>query len=508
MVGRAHTWGVVLLLIALVAAARLVMSPEVAGATAEESAANQAPVTASLNYLPLAARSGQVVVEEQALCRYGVNYASSASGDNIGNYDLEALNIGWYLNYSASASNAVPSTIEHAAIIALDQPDKTRAEYTTSPGISTIRELAAANPGKRWYIGNEPDRPIYQNDLEPLVYAMAYHDLYYEIKDADPTAQIVAGTIVQATPVRLMYLDMVLEAYRELYREPFPADAWSVHGFVLNEVSCEYDLTNCWGAEVPRGVDVGFGEILGIEDNDNYDLFVERIIRFREWMAERGYRHTPLYLSEFGILMPADYGFDAARVNEFMNKSFTYMSNATDAALGYPYDGNRLVQRWAWYSVADATAFNGWLYSPTSKNLSPMGENFAAFTAAVPHEIDFYPARLTAPAVYYEGVPATLTLYATIANSGNLQAASGPVTVRFYDSNNQQIGGDRTVTLRGCGDRATVSVTWSNRGPGVHRYTVIVDGDGLVAETNENNNRLDGRALVATEQLSLPLIGR
>jgi hypothetical protein len=454
----------------------------------------------------VATASSQAPLADEALCRYGVNYATSAIGDNIANYNLASLNIGWYINYAASASAGLPTTIEHAAIISLDQPDKDVTAYTVNPSISTIRQLAADNPGKRWYIGNEPDRPIFQNDLEPLVYAMAYHDLYYEIKGVDPTAEVVAGTIVQATPVRLMYLDMVLDAYVQKYGEPFPADAWSIHGFILNEV--RDGLPNSWGAGIPRGVPVDYGEVLQIDDNDNFNLFVERVVRFRQWMAQRGYRHTPLFLSEFGILMPADYGFDAARVNAFMNKTFAYLQNAEDPNLGYPYDGNKLVQRWAWYSVADALAFNGWLFSPTSKSLSPMGQNFAASTALAPEEIDFYPARLVSPPVYYQGAPATVTLQATIANSGNLQAASGPVKVRFYNSSNQQIGSDQTVTLRGCGDRATVSVTWPNRGPGTHAYYVIVDGDGVVAETNETNNRADGLALVATEQVHLPLIRR
>ncbi|MDT8305772.1 MAG: CARDB domain-containing protein [Anaerolineae bacterium] len=445
---------------------------------------------------------------EKALCRYGVNYASSASGDNPANYDLTALYIGWYLNYSANASSGVPEAIKHSAIISLSQTDYVNYTYATSPPAATIQQLAAANPGKTWYIGNEPDRVVYQNDLEPHVYAEAYHDLYHLLKAADPTAVVVAGTIVQATPVRLTYLDMVLDHYQTTYGEAMPVDAWSIHGFILNEVSCDYDLSNCWGAEIPQGVDVGVGEIVTIEDNDNYDLFVERIVRFRSWMAERGYRNTPLYMSEFGILMPAEYGFDAARVNRFMDRTFTYMQNATDPALGYHYDGNRLVQRWAWYSVADALNFNGWLYSPVSKALSPMGANFAAFTAAVEEETDLYPARVTAPAVRYDGSPATVTLYATIANSGNRQAATRPVSVRFYDSNDQQIGSTQNVTLRGCGDHATVSVSWADRDAGTHAYYVIVDGDGAVTETNEHNNRLDGQALVATGQVGLPLVSR
>lgn len=456
-------------------------------------------------YLPVL--SGQEA--EKALCRYGVNYSSSAtSGDNPANYDFTALSLGWYLNYSANASVGVPEAIKHSAIISLEQTDYENDTYATNPPPATIQQLAATNPGKTWYIGNEPDRVHFQNDLEPHVYAEAYHDLYHLLKAADPTAVVVAGTIVQATPVRLMYLDMVLDHYKTTYGAAMPVDAWSIHGFILNEVSCDYDPTNCFGADVPRGVDVGFGEIVSIEDNDNYDLFVERIVRFRSWMAEHGYRDTPLYMSEFGILMPADFGFDAARVNTFMDRTFTYMQDATNPALGYPYDGNRLVQRWAWYSVADALNFNGWLYSPVSKELSAMGENYAAFTAEVEEETDLYPANVTAPAVLYDGSPATVTLYATIANSGNRQAATRPFSVRFYDSNNQQIGSSQSVTLRGCGDHAMVSVSWANRDAGPHQYYVVVDANGAVTETNENNNRLDGHALVATDQIGLPLVSR
>lgn len=446
---------------------------------------------------------------DEALCRYGVNYSSSSLvPDSIANYNLTLLRLGWYLNYSANASAGVPASIEHSAIIALQQTDYENDTYASTPSPGQIQQLVANNPGKSWYIGNEPDRVEYQNDLEPHVYATAYHDLYYLIKDADPTAEVVAGTIVQATPIRLMYLDMVLDYYHETYDEAMPVDAWSIHGFVLNEVSCAFDSTNCWGAEVPRGVEVGFGEVLSIDDNDRFDLFAERIVRFRQWMSEHGYRHTPLYLSEFGILMPENYGFDAARVNAFMNHTFTYMQDAADPTLGYPYDSNRLVQRWAWYSVADAGGFNGWLYSPDSKVLSPMGQNFASFTGNVQEQIDFYPARAYSPPVRYDGSPATVTLYATIANSGNLQAVTGPVAVRFYDSSDQQIGSTQTVTLQGCGDHTTVSVTWANRGPGAHDFYVIADVNNVVAESDETNNRLDSWALVATEWLHFPVVGR
>ncbi len=43
-------------------------------------------------------------------------------------------------------------------------------------------------------------------------------------RNQDPTAKIIAGSIVQATEIRLQYLDMVLEAYRTRYGVLMPVD--------------------------------------------------------------------------------------------------------------------------------------------------------------------------------------------------------------------------------------------------------------------------------------------
>ena len=53
-----------------------------------------------------------------------------------------------------------------------------------------------------------------------------------------------------------------------------PVDGWSIHGFILNEVDCDWDPTRCWGADVPPGVNVNHGEILGIQDTDDINLYV------------------------------------------------------------------------------------------------------------------------------------------------------------------------------------------------------------------------------------------
>ncbi len=230
--------------------------------------------------------------------------------------------------------------------------------------------------------------------------------------------------------------------------------------------------------------------ILGVFPADHH---IGNPARFRQWMKDRGYREKPLYLSEYGILMPPDYGFEAPRVNAYMNKTFDYLTTATSATLGYPADGNRLVQKWSWYSVTDQT-YNGWLFDSGNGQMTAVGRNYAAHTAAVAVEHDLAPWRLvTDPASpHYAGQPLTIQLKVDVSNAGNLAAKIGPAVVRFYNGNpaqgGQQIGADQTVQLAGCGDSAVAAVNWANVGPGTHAIYVRVDPGNAITETNETNN--------------------
>ena len=443
------------------------------------------------------------------LCRYGVN---ATSRDPFTGYDMEALRIGWYLNYEATPASTEPAGYTFIPVIRLTQVGLNG--YTYSPSGSSLTSAIATSPGASWMIGNEPDRRgTIQDNVEPHVYAAAYHELYHLIKDADPTAKIFAGTIVQPTPLRLRYLDMVLNSYQQTFGQAMPVDGWSIHNFILNEVSCNHDPANCWGADVPPGINEPYGEIVAIDDNDDIDRFKERIVRFRQWMKDRGYADRPLYLTEYGILMPPDFGFDAARVSTFMNSTFDYMASAADPNIGYAADGFRLVQVWSWYSTAD-TSYNGWLFDPNSQQLTAVGQNFAAHSAAVLPDNDLFPWRLSSDpgSPIYQGAPLTLQLRASIANSGNLAAPAGPVLVRFYRGDptqgGTQIGGDQTVNLAGCGDHATVSVTWNGVQAGTHRIFVVADAANGVSESDEGNNKQEFTVLVGTQQTFIPRIGR
>ena len=90
-----------------------------------------------------------------------------------------------------------------------------------------------------------------------------------------------------------------------------------------------------------------------IDDHDNLDMIVQQIRDFRQWMADHGQRNKPLIDTEYGILVTEDLGFDYPRVRTFMLGSFNrFLNDLVDPNLGYPEDGNRLLQEWFWFALA------------------------------------------------------------------------------------------------------------------------------------------------------------
>ena len=92
-------------------------------------------------------------------------------------------------------------------------------------------------------------------------------------------------------------------------------------------------------------------------------------------MARQGYRSYPLIVTEFGVLMPDDYGFTTERVNSFMSATFDFLQNTADAGLGDPMDGNRLVQKWS-YSAFPHLVRDGRL-TPMGKAYRELAEKYA-----------------------------------------------------------------------------------------------------------------------------------
>ncbi len=230
-------------------------------------------------FLPLVAKN---YVQPAPLWRFGtaVTRAPITAYDAAG---LVSMRLGWYINYGVSPSAATPYGMEYIPTIRVKQnklqPDgkinstccvscEFSSGYAFRPSEDNIESYATNHPGATWLIGNEmdsPDKPTTnegcnnQDAMLPEVYAQAYHDLYRLIKDADPTAQVAIGALVEFTPLRRQYLDRVWAEYTRLANlndwpeKTMPVDIWNIHMYMLQEKSCTLYPGDCWGAGIPPG---------------------------------------------------------------------------------------------------------------------------------------------------------------------------------------------------------------------------------------------------------------
>ncbi len=452
-------------------------------------------------------------------CRFGV-------GGNVNGYDVTALNVGWYLDWSTQLSPMHPNGAAYLQVVRL-QPDL-YGGYTFTPTTATLQLIMDRNPGTTWLIGNEPDSP-FQDRLVPEHYARAYHHLYYLIKQQNLSARVGVGGIVQPTPLRLQYLDRIRDQYEQLYDERLPTDFWNVHSFILREIDASDPeaLPNgpyaVWGAYIPPGITATRGLLYTYADMFSAAVFRQRLLDFRVWMRDRGERDKPLYITEYGELFPyppyiepppyqdenGEY-ITEARAAAFMTGTFDVLLNLADAAVGYPADENRLVQRWLWYSVSD-TNFGGPLFDPDTHARRPLGDVFYSYTHAISPSVDLLAVRVVAdpPVISDTGQPQTTTLKATLSNIGNISIAQ-PISVAFYSGHpptGTLIGAQAiTSVLDGCAQTAETNVTWSNLGAGAHAMYVVVDPNDEIAETNSLNNQLVGMFLVARQRAYLPVV--
>ncbi len=442
-------------------------------------------------------------------CRFGVGLL----GREITDYNTAPLNTGWYLDWVTAHTPLRPNGIEYMQVIRLTQTGST---YTYSPSGSNLEATIAANPGTIWFIGNEMDRRTYQDEMLPEIYARAYHDIYYLMKSKDPTCLVGIGGIVQPTPLRLEYLQTILDTYFALYHAPLPTDIWNIHSFILRER--DESLPDSWGAGIPPGSIALEGVLYNLRDLDDMNIFKQRIVDFRQWLKDRGEQDKPLFISEYGILLPPDYfdedgrSFDHPRVKAFLYNTFDYFLNTTDANLGYPYDDNRLVQRWLWYSLDD-TKYGGNLFDPNTKAIKTLGQDYGSYTSALAPFVDLQTVQVFSdpPNPFSTGEPVTFTLKALISNVGNIAIPGNQIEVNFYDADNgTQIGATQKITreLSGCAGLATAQVTWTNVISGLHNVRVVVDPNNSIAESNEGNNTKTASILVATHQTHLPIISK
>jgi len=374
------------------------------------AAQNQA---ANLLYLPMLNRDHNPFLAERLGFSTSINPITKFPA-------VTSLSAGWYVDWRVNPNPARPAGMEYMPMVRVHQdltcatyttPNRTACPYVTPhsytmrPNATIIENTARARPGMTWLIGNEMDRLDWegggQDEMLPDLYARAYKEIRDIIKAADPTAQIAIGGIIQPTPLRLKYLTTVWNKYKEFYGVDMPVDVWNIHAFVIAEL-CGWEeqsgggrIYKCWGSGVPPGETERRGAYVGSDwKHIDRDTFAEQIRNFRQWMKDRGQQQKPLIITEYGVLYDtipcnndcpnaAEYNLqDPTVVHNFMLWTFDYFLNTKDANLGYAADDNRLVQKWAWFSLEDV----GWnfnhyaaLYDNQTKTIAEAGVKFRQY---------------------------------------------------------------------------------------------------------------------------------
>lgn len=479
----------------------------------------------------------------QPSCRYGV--ASFRAADNP---YIEELNAGWGVDFVVNLGRTWPDGVVYSPIVRMKQDkDSVTGARLPSYTLSTppltdapggLGPLIIANPGLLWLVGNEVDRYFWQDDIMPDIYADAYYDIYHFIKDRDPTALIAISGLVEVTPGRLQYLDIVWDSYLEKYNTPIPVDVWNLHVYILPEIKADGSSSS---AAVALGTDPalailesGNNPALCPQDNvycyaehDDTSIFKDQIVAMRQWMKDRGLQNKPLILSEFSLLYPYDgqtpcflmdeFGgcFTPTRVQKYMEDTFAILEGETDVNLGYPHDNYRLVQQWLWFAMNDLSLNtpNALVdLDPISKlpiQLSTIGMKYRDEVATSNFEVNLIASMASQTAV---SNVTTAQISAEVRNNGDIPAGAS-FTVSFYSDAALTTLIDEVVVpanLAGCSvNGQTVSVTWNGLVPDqVNYFWAKVDGGDVIAESSEADNVASGLVIVDPEQLFLPLTTR
>ncbi len=405
--------------------------------------------------------------------RFG--FGVTREGGPPSNYDVPMLNAGWYWDWAARGETAIPLH-EYVQTVRLKPVKSGGVQIGYTPVItgSALRQAIAAQPGGIWFIGNEPDC-VNMDNMRSDWYARAYHDMYYFIKAADPTAIVGAGGIVQPTKQRFMYLDRVLDTYEREYGEPLPTDLWVTHGYILCENCYPINIPSepfawgaCWVPDWPSSSSSkDIATFYSVYDHWDIELFKQRLIDMRQWMHDNGYQYHPLYITEYGILFYDGLvsGMGQEETIEFMHLGFDWMREARDPVLGYAPDDNRIVQRWAWFSLDHDDYFMGNpLFNQNNYNPTAIGTAYGEYTAELSPYTDIKLLDFDMQILTDVGsAPFTATVAVTMSNAGNIAATKG-ITWTLYNKQAPDVPITRTAfsPLSCCGDYEVKTALWTD----------------------------------------------
>jgi hypothetical protein len=385
--------------------------------------------------------------------------ANLGGGDTLGNYNVGTLDTSWFHSWTPYVDNNIGNLQWYPLVGGY-------GDLMGSETLASLQQWYNAHPehyppGTVWRIGNElqydtfctkngvplsPCRAITADEYAQKF--KKYYDIIRQLQPDGSTYKFAIGYInAVVEPGRPFALGALLDAYVTRYGVPMPVDVFTVNAF-------------------------GFGRTIDFEVTFKYT-----IVTYRQVMADKGFREKLLIATEVGVLegiyvstIPTSY------VLGFMTQALDWLITATSGTTGMPADGNRLVQRWAWFGLTSwhPDNANRWnktaLFNRTTKQITEVGLAYKAYIDALALDVNV-PVY---PGWNMLSVPVQLSSYAITDVLASLEGSFD--IAHTYDAQSDEwrtytVGippGANTLTTLNPGDglwiHATQADTWSITG--------------------------------------------
>ena len=167
------------------------------------------------------------------------------------------------------------------------------------------------------------------------------------IKQIDPTAQVAIAGLVQVTPGRLQYLDIVWDSYIGKYGTTIPVDVWNMHIYILAEADKNGNANGI--ASIALGTDPTLAKrsaathlnaagtmSIALLNTTTLAFYGSGCRHVRTWMKEHGQQNKPLILSEFFQPVFTDVSqWHTISLDEFGQQFTIVINDFMDASVSY-----------------------------------------------------------------------------------------------------------------------------------------------------------------------------
>jgi hypothetical protein len=213
---------------------------------------------------------------------------------------LKLLSLGWYYDYSYRLEDEQPGT---SKVGVLRGGEKNRAP------LDQVAAQARAHPGHYWIVFNEPDLDGQDMVSDQFLaaqgkqrfdyYAQVYHDYAITVKQADPTAKLVAPNLFCLSGSFEPWIDAFRGAYRARFGSEPPVDVWALH---LYSFDPEWRTLPAIDITYSKKLYLGFRDyVRSVPGQENAPI----------WVTEAGtiWGYRDLYLGPDSLFRGTDYAW-------------------------------------------------------------------------------------------------------------------------------------------------------------------------------------------------------